>query len=240
MNLETTLEEYGLKERHAKIYLACLELGSAPILKIAQQSGFARSTCEAVLERLQQEGFVSSFRKRRTRYFSPEDPHQVVALAKAKAQSLERVLPQFMAAYGKNKVRPTVRFYQGKQGMHLILQELLQEAKELLAFSEAEDLFSVLEDYPEFVQRRLALKIPARVILKNSPKAQERQKLGPQQLRQVKIISENYNYHGMMLLWKNKIAMFSFKQDLTALLIESQELYQMQETMFEFLWKTLP
>jgi len=99
MQLKTTLEHYGLKERHAKIYLACLELGSASIQKIALKSGFARSTCEAVLKSLQERGFVTSHRKRNTRHFSPEEPRRVVSMAKEKAKLLEEALPQFGALY---------------------------------------------------------------------------------------------------------------------------------------------
>jgi HTH-type transcriptional regulator, sugar sensing transcriptional regulator len=238
MQLEKALEEYGLKNNHAKIYVACLELGSAPILKIAQKSGFARSTCEAVLENLQKRGFVSYFRKKGVKYYSVEDPHKVISLAKEKAYTLERVLPQFMARYAQSKTNPRVRVFQGKQGMKLVLKEILDEAKEVVAFSSAEDLFITIEEFTEFVKKRVALKIPVKVILQNSSKAREREQLGLQELRQVKIIPDSYNYHGMVLIWNHKVAMFSFTNDLTALVIESEELAKIQRAMFDLIWSS--
>ena len=40
----------------------------------------------------------------------------------------------------------------------------------------------------------------------------------------VKIISKEYDYHGLIYVWGNKIAMFSFAKDLTAVVLESEEL----------------
>src|SRR3989344_4337183 len=101
MQIKSVLKQLGLNDRHAAIYLACLELGSSSIQKISLKSGFARSTCEAVLKSLQEKGFVSSFQKKTTRYYSPEDPKKLIALAKEKVKLLEDTLPQFSARYFK-------------------------------------------------------------------------------------------------------------------------------------------
>jgi sugar-specific transcriptional regulator TrmB len=216
MDLEKTLKNYGLSQKQAKIYLACLELGSASVAKISQKAGLARSTSYEVLESLKQQGLVSTFQKKKVQYFSAEEPQRVINLAQEKANLLEQALPQLRAIYGQAKVQPTVRFYQGKQGMKLILDEVLAEAKETLTFSSADDLFATLEYFPEFVKKRLKRKIPARVILRDSKKARERQRLGPQELRQVKIIPPDYEYHGMIFVAK------------------------IQRTMFEVIWQGLP
>jgi len=215
-------------------------MGSAPIVKIARRSGFTRSTCEAVLETLEKKNFVVLFRKKNVRYFSAEDPHKIILLSKQKTNMLERVLPQLLVMYGSSKNNPTVRHYQGKQGMKLILEEMLNEAKELKSIGSAEDLFKTLENYPEFVKKRLNKKIPIKVILRDSKKARERKFFGPQELRQVKIISANYEYQGIIYLWNNKVAMFSFEKDLSALVVDSKAVADMQNALFEYIWDSLP
>lgn len=239
MDLEKTLKNYGLTEKQAKIYLACLELGSTSVQKISQKAGLPRSTSYELLETLQQQGLVSTFQKKKVRYFSAEEPEKVVNLAKQKAESLEQSLPHLRALYGKAKIRPTVKFYQGKQQMKLVLDEILKEAKELLAFSSADDLFATLEYFPEFVKKRVKQKIPTKVILRQSAKAKERQRLGPQELREVRIIPADYEYHGLVFIWDKKIAMFSFGKELVALIIESEELAKVQKAMFEVIWHSL-
>ncbi len=115
---------------------------------------------------------------------------------------------------------------------------MLIDKKGFLCFSSADDLFDALGDYyPEFVQKRTREKILARVILRDSPKARERQRLGQEELRVVKLIPPEFNYHGMMAIFGNKIALFSFVNDYIAVVIESKELTAIQRAMFEYIWQ---
>jgi len=236
MNLENILKQCGLSEKQAKVYLACLELDSSSVQKISQKSQLARSTCYEVLESLQQQKFVTTFKKKKIQYFSAEEPEKVIKIAKDRINLLDQALPELRALYGEARIRPTVRFYQGKEGMKIILDEILNEAKELLAFNSVEDLFTVLPEFPKFVEKRLKKKIPVRVILRESKKARERQRFGPKELRIVKIIPDTYKFHGLIFVWGNKIAHFSFKKDFVALVIESDILAQTQKAMFEAFW----
>lgn len=237
MKMETVLQNYGLSEKQAKVYLACLELGSSSVQKIARQAGLARSTVYELLETLRLRGLVSTFMRKHIRHFSAQELVQIVKLAERQVETLKNALPQLEALIGTSRVRPTIRFYQGKEQMKVILEEVLDEAEEMLSFSSAEDLFRELGDYfYEFVKRRLEKKIPARVLLPESNKARERQERGPKELRTVKILPPTYNFHGQTIIWKSKIAMFSFVKDFTAIVIESQELAEMQRALFEYLW----
>lgn len=239
MNLEKTLQNYGLNEKQAKIYLACLELGTAPVSKISQKSGILRSTSYEILKSLQEMGLISTFLKKKVKYFTAENPQKAIDIAKQKAKLLETAIPQLRALYGNAKTRPTVRFYQGEKQMKMIMEEVLKEAKELLSFGSASDLLSIMGDYwPKFVERRAKKKIPAKVILWESETAYERKKTGPAVLREVRIVPAKYKNHGLMFTWANKVAMFSFQKDLTALVIESEELANVQKTMFYYMWNT--
>lgn len=240
MQVRKVLEQYGLKERHAKIYLACLELGSASIQMISNASGFARSTCEAVLKSLQEKGFVTSFKKKKTRYFSPEDPKKIVSLAKEKVELLENALPQFGAMYYKGNILPSVRLYEGESGIRIVLKEILNEAKELVSFGSIDDIYAALGDYfPKFSEERFKRGIPLKVILRDSPQARERKRLGPKKLRDVRIIPPTYECSSVTFIWNSKVAMCSLKEGMIALVIESNELAKIQRTMFELIWEKL-
>jgi sugar-specific transcriptional regulator TrmB len=240
MQIKKVLEQYGLKEMHAAIYLSCLELGSASIQKISQKSGFARSTCEAVLESLHEKGFVTAFRKKNVRYFSPEDPKKLVNLAKEKVTLLESALPQFGALYYKGDTSPLSRLYEGEDGVRLVLQEILEEAREIMSFGSIDDIYERLGDYfPKFTKERIKRSIPLKVILQDSPLAEERKKLGAQELREVRIMKEGNGLSSVTFIWNNKIAMCSFKEKIIALVVQSEELANIQKTMFTLIWNTL-
>ena len=239
MNLRNTLKQFGLTEKQAKVYLACLELGSAPVQKVSQKAGLARSTTYEVLEHLQHKGFVSTFRQKKSQHFSAEEPERVLNIAKRNVTLLEEALPELRAIYGEAWIRPTVRFYQGIDGMKIVLEEILAEAKELQAFGSADDLFRTLPDFHKFVEKRKKKKIPVRVILRDSEKARERQQSGQKDLRVVRLISDQYQFHGLIYVWNNKIAQLSFQKDLVALVIESEVLADTQRAMFESLWDSV-
>jgi len=239
MNLEKILENYGLNQKQAKIYLACLEMGSASVQKISQKAQISRSTAYEILEVLRNQGLISTFLKKKVKYYSVEDPQKAIDLLKEKSALMENAMPQLRAMYGKTKFRPTVRFYQGKEQMKMILEEMLSEAKEIMAFSSADDLFSTLDYFPEILKKRIKLKIPNRVILRDTQKGRERKKLGSKELRQVRLVPSTYDYHGMIMVWENKIAMYSFQKDMEALVIESEVLASTQKAMFEVIWDFL-
>ena len=162
MKLDKILINYGLTEKQAQVYLACLELDSAPVQKIALKSALPRTTVYEVLELLKRKSLVSSFLKKKVRYFTAQDPNQLVKIAQNNVDELKEALPNFNAIFGKNRNKPTTRFYEGKQGMKIILEEILDEAKEIMSFVSADDLFSELgDDFYRFVERRFKKKIPA-------------------------------------------------------------------------------
>ena len=237
MNLSKILQSYGLTEKEAKVYLACLELGTGSAQKIAEKSLLPRTTVYEVLDHLVRHGFISTFLKKRIRHFSAEDPQQIIRLAESKVNTLRDALPEMNAIVGRDRKRPVVRFYQGKEQMKIVLEEMLAEADELFSFAAPEDLFRELGDYYlDFVKRRIKQKVAVRLIATDSPRARERQKLGMSELRTVRIVPNSFSFHGTKWLWKNKIAMFSFVGDLVAVVIESKELAEMEKAEFEHLW----
>lgn len=240
MQIKNVLKQLGLNDRHSSIYLASLEIGSATIQKISQKSGFARSTCEAVLKHLQEKGFVTTFKRKNIKVFSPEDPKKLVSMAREKVEILEEAMPEFRARYAKGGLLPVVRLYQGESGARNVLQEILSEAKSLKSFGAIDDIYEAFGEYfKKFTTERIQKRISLQVILRDTPLARERQKLGIQQLREVRLAPENYTYSSVTFIWNDKVAMFSLKEGFFALVIESDELASIQSGMFDLIWNSL-
>ncbi|MFA6548017.1 MAG: helix-turn-helix domain-containing protein [Candidatus Magasanikbacteria bacterium] len=240
MNIEKTLEEYGLSQKESLIYLALLQIGPSSVQKIAQKSDLPRSTVYEVLDDLTNKGFINRYLKRKIKYFSAQEPRHIIALAENKVNAIKNILPELEAISCVSLHRPSVRFYQGKKQMQMVLDEILDEAKEALCFGIAEDLLCVMGEYhDEFLKKRIKNKIPLRVILRDSPTARDRQRLGSQHLRDVKLMSNKYEFHGLTYVWKNKVAMFSLANDFVAVVTESKELADIEKAKFNNLWDLL-
>lgn len=240
MDTEKALKQFGLNQKQAKIYLATLELGSAPVNKIAKKATIARSSAYDILEELVVMGIASQMTKKKVKYFAVEDPKKIVNLAKQRTEALESVLPQLNAVYGLAKHRPQVRFFEGKESIKHVFEEILEDGKEFVSFGSIDHLFSTMGDYHlEFVKRRIKKGIPVRVIGQDTPKGRERQELGPKELRSIKLLPKDYNYQGNTFVFGNKIAYISFVKDYVVVIIDSKELADIQRAMFEYLWDSI-
>ena len=239
MQLQRALEQFGLNKKQAKVYLVVLELGSATVNVISNKSGIARSSCYDILDSLIKKGIASSFKKKTIKYFSVDDPKRIFELAKQKAEVLGKALPQLNALYASAKERPSIRFYQGIEGMKQIFEEILEDNNpEVLSFGSADDLLKTMGDFHlDFVRKRIKAKMLARTILRKTKVAQQRKKIGGQELRQVKFISPDFKYQGTVSIFGNKIAFFSFSKDHVAVIIESKEIANIQKAMFEYIWE---
>ena len=163
-------------------------------------------------------------------------------MEKQKLGLLERALPDMVALYAHANVRPNVRYYEGRQALRIILEEIILEAKEFLAFGSSEGLLGTFRDeWPGFIKKRVTAKIPSKVIAKDSPLTRQRQQAGLQELREVRLLPKDaYESHGMTLIWKNKIGLLTFKPRPGGFIIESQELAKIQTAMFYLIWNQLP
>jgi len=241
MKIEKTLASYGLNDKQIKVYLAALELGSASVPRISKKAGLIRTTVYEVLEALKKKGFVNCFSKKRVSYYSAEEPERVIRFAQNKVDALKEILPELTARSGASRQRPRVRFYQGLEEIKIVMQEILDEADKLLGLGGADELLDVLGDWhlQHFLDERIKRKIPLQVILRDTPTARARQKLGASQLREVRLIPAKPEFKGLTYIWKNKIAMFSFIKDFVAVVVENQELADMQRAMFVGLWNKI-
>ncbi|MEK7511573.1 MAG: helix-turn-helix domain-containing protein [Patescibacteria group bacterium] len=238
MKIESTLLSCGLNEKQIQVYLATLELGSASVPRISQKAKLIRTTVYEVLEVLKKKGFVYNFSKKRINYYAAAEPERLVRLAQNKVDALKNILPELNARSNSSKDRPNVRFYQGLEEIKIVMQEILDEADRLYGWGGADELLEKLEDWhlQYFLDERIKRKILLQILLRDTPKARERQKIGVNQLREVRLISNDTKFMGLTYIWKNKIAMFSLLHDFVAVVIENQELADMNKAIFVNLW----
>ncbi len=238
MRIKKVLEKLGLSSKEALVYKAVLELGAGGAQQIALKAGLPKSTTYDVLKKLSRKGLVNIYLKGKKKHFSAQDPEILRDKIKQQADLLDKFLPDLQAIYNVRAIKPKVRFYEGKEGVGIVIREILKQAKELLAIGSAEEIFTKLDDYfPDFAKRRAQKKIPLRVILRESAKAEERKRLGPQELRQVKIIKFQIEFKSLVWLWQNKLAMVTLGDDLMVVVIESKDIADTWKAMFEGLWR---
>lgn len=156
-DLEKPLIDFGLTSSETKVYLSLVELGYASVSELSRHSGINRSTVYVILESLKNKGLVKISDDSKVRKFIASPPDTLLEKAATAAHeqlriksSLETILPQLRALYKGTLNKPTVKIYEGKEGLWQIYTNVFNSgAKSLWIF---EDLTNILKIFPDFTE----------------------------------------------------------------------------------------
>lgn len=120
--LEKYLQEIGLNEKEAAVYLALLQVDSASVVSLADKTKIKRPTVYVVLETLAKKGLVSEVEIGNKTHFAAEPPEHIETFIQQQklkfdetAGRLKDILPQLKAVQREVGERPIVKFFDGKE-----------------------------------------------------------------------------------------------------------------------------
>lgn len=122
-NLVKTLQQYGLSEKEAKIYLVILEMWSAAVSVIARRSGVKRVTVYAILEELKKKEIAHEIIKNDIKYYSVIDPDKLFKDFEKKYKNFKDLLPEFLSIKEKYGDRPRMQFFDWKDSVNEMLYD---------------------------------------------------------------------------------------------------------------------
>lgn len=120
---ESFLQEIGLSEKEAKVYLALLQVDSGSIPELATKTKINRTTIYPVLESLQKKGLVSEVQVAKKVHYQAAPPErletyverQKVVLEEQSAR-LKDVIPQIKSTQREQGERPIIKYFEGREG----------------------------------------------------------------------------------------------------------------------------
>lgn len=137
LELASKLQSVGLTDKHAKVYVAGLFLGSSSVQKIAQQADVNRATAYVILDELEEMGLVSESTEGKKTVYVAEPPEAIDRMLdsmqkgiQARKDELKDLMPQLKnTARAEGSETPVVRFYKGEKGSEELSRYLLRKAK---------------------------------------------------------------------------------------------------------------
>jgi HTH-type transcriptional regulator, sugar sensing transcriptional regulator len=241
--LTKDLENLGLTDKEAKVYLAVLELGEGNIQDISKKSGVKRTTVYDILDSLKEKKLISSLNKGKKALFSAEDPRKIESQLDEKKEVLRKILPELLSITNLLDKKPTIKFYEGDEGIKEAYKDTLRYPdQELVAWMtpESHTNFDIKWLEENYLPKRIKNKIWARVIASDSTEIQNYKSRDEKSLRRTKLVSaEEFPFEVEINLYgKNRIAIMSFAEKI-GLIIESPKLYRTLKSVFELGWKSL-
>lgn len=243
------LQDFGLSDKEAKVYMALLELGQGTAQNISIRSGVNRATVYVMLESLMKRGLASTVEKAGKTLFLIEEPYAFLKHLESEKVDVEdriaharKIVPELQQVYNISRDRSHVRLIEGKETGRVIRNEILRsKTKELLQIinvslsgSEKKDL--EMDQYRDELSKKY-FKV-RRIIIYKDRSDLEHMVIRPGVT--VRILAfTNHPFESEMTLFDGKkIILGTVGDDPIGIVIENQQLFSSMKALFEASWRT--
>lgn len=239
------LEEFGLSEKEARVYLASLESGSSSAEHLSKLAGVNRSTTYVQIESLMNKGLMSTHDIGKKTFFSAESPSHLIRLyerrqekLKEKFRSLEDFIPELSRIHDSSGERPMVRFFEGKEGYVTMRNEVLKSKVKEYYLAMAHDMMSGVlnkEERAEFSRIRGKKNIGGKVLY--SKTGNDIVPVSPLHMKRVPI--DKFPFESEIYIYGNNVALASLKGTVAGIIIESKAIANSMRSIFDIAWESV-
>ena len=241
------LKQLNFSDKETDVYLAALKLGEGSITELARKANIKRPTAYVVLERLKEMGLVSLSKKKGKQIFITENPEKLLRVTEEekekiieKEEKIKEALPKFQALTKKDTTVPLVKYYEGKEGIWNIVEDLVESKDEswIIATGKIYDVLGLKRFLKNITQRRRQLGTKLSIIADHHPGNIKGYKAN-EYFREYRFMPATIDLNSSVYIYDNKIALIFFKEPLSGIIIENEELFSVFKFMFDSLWKEL-
>ncbi|MBI2639068.1 hypothetical protein HYW83_05770 [Candidatus Peregrinibacteria bacterium] len=239
MSLLKVVKHIGLTDKEARVYLACLELGSTGVAEIARRARINRVTAYDVLEKLMKKGMVNTFLKAGIRLYDATDPQMVAAEFKRRQHDFLKALPDLRRLRG-DTIHPRIRYFEGLDGVKAIYEDTLSSKTEILNYSNSKEIRDHWQNYDEeYVTKRVKHKIYLRGISPADEHGAWVHEHDKKYFREIRLVpADQFTFTNEINIYDDKVAIISYKdKPLIGMIIESLEIANTQRDIFKMAWE---
>ena len=236
LSMDTSaLENIGLSATEVKVFIIILELGESKAGKIIERTGLQSSSAYNAINSLIEKGFVSYIKKSQVKYYRAVNPETVLDYIELKKREYLKLLPELKAKQ-KRTIEEGVEFYKSFTGIKALLIELIKDAKrgDIYRTFSVEDSVDY-EKAREHVFRSVKqLQKEKRLVMKGI--FHERTRYAP---TKTSIMQKRYLNAPMppnTMIVNDKVAVISWKNEPSGILIHSKDISQSYSDFFDHMW----
>lgn len=242
--IKEKLKFFGLSDAEAKVYYSALALEEATVDKIARSADTNRTSTYPVLEKLEKFGLISKYKKKKKTIFKAAPPEKFLEILEEKKNIMEKIIPDLKTLFEIQEGKPSVRFYEGREGLKTVLNSILKEADEVFIFGDGDSFKKAIPGWTEYYSVKRAVKnIRAKIIVKATPaniKAARELRFSENQkskLTKIRLLPEAYPlaYSGFDV-YNHKVVFYSFDKHNIAVVLENKHISRMMKIVYELLW----
>ncbi|MFZ6015458.1 MAG: TrmB family transcriptional regulator [Patescibacteria group bacterium] len=240
-HISDELRKLGLQKSEITIYLFLLQNGLSGPPEISRATGIARPNCYTTLQSLKASNFIEERRYGKRKKYSPKNPDNILNFIESKKQILNSLLPDLNAMHASKSGKPSVIFYEGFEEIKQLYNQTL-EAEVAYGLASTNKLFKQNPDFfADHLKRCKARNMIFYDILTQDSKKEALEINKPilKGLYQMKFLPKDISLSADILIWNDKISLYSFEKDVTAMVIKNQQLADALKIIYKLAWDQL-
>lgn len=250
MSLLNDLQEFGLTNNEAKVYLAALNLGPSSVQQIARHAKLNRVSVYTIVAELIKKGFVREQvvgNKRRLAAYPPMKLYDVLGREQDRLHRLEKrldtLVPELKASQRAVNVHTNIIYYEGEEGLKNWASDALETKGELLEWTKIESFSKPFDQYLQsyYFPEKIKRQIPTRFIFLDTPEARlyvEEKYLSNSKAPPMKarfISPEQFEAPGFSVIFNDRYSI-ALPAELRAVTVVDQLVADTQRKIWEFGW----
>lgn len=235
------LEQAGLNATQGKAYIALITSGSLTPPSLAAKIGIARTNAYEVLKQLEELELVSKTGSGTKMSYRPANPAALERLMERRRnevleheERLRSVMPQLMTYFYTYSEQPGVRFYQGKDGIIEVYEDILRTREPVLLIRTAtEKSFLGSEFMARYIAQRVKLGITVNSLTPDIPEANHDTLVDSAQLlTRTWFMPSAISAPVEVDIYGDKTAFISFGEEAIATIVESPQIADFMRQAF--------
>jgi HTH-type transcriptional regulator, sugar sensing transcriptional regulator len=240
--LKDALVQFGLSKNEVEVYLFLLKNGVSSPAQISAGTNISRPNTYPLLLTLEAKDLAREEKMGNKKAYLATDPESLYRSIEHKQETIQEILPELRALHVKQKNKPSIQFFDGKEQIKEVYLSLL-ESKEIFAIGSTHKLDKLFPKFfPAWIKKVREKKIVINDVLTHASS----ETAGPMMKEALKgYYSMNYlppNYKDLptdILIWDDHVALITLEEPYFATVLTNPLLSQTLKTIFSALKTSL-
>ncbi|MFA6476377.1 MAG: helix-turn-helix domain-containing protein [Candidatus Paceibacterota bacterium] len=244
---EKYLEQIGLSNKEAEVYVALLQYDSASVVELANKTKVNRTTIYPVLETLAKKGLVSEIQVDKKTHYQAEPPERLESFIERQKVVLEEnskrltdIIPQLKSIQRESGERPVVKYFEGREGIISSMQDFFSsEDKEGISYLiYPKDLIDETFTEKELTQLR-EIRLGKNVKNKVLYTSEKTSRPSDNTSERIKIEQDKYPLSCDIAIYKNKVKINILGKKIGAISITNKDFADTMRSLFSLAFDKL-
>lgn len=238
------LQQIGLTESEAKLYLTSLNIGPASAINLGRKINVTRQMIYVLLPPLIEKGLIKQTRIGARQYYEAARPEILVDLVEKSKQTIVDLVPVLKTQQATNNAVPLITVYENPIAMREWYRHMLANTKrgeEMLIWSSGGDWIQMDEPfYQDYIAKKNIIGNDDKLIVKDTPEARAYHASIKVPNGEWRFMKEDWHSNAELWIWNDEVCYQTLRENATNLIvIKSADLAAIERFNFYQIWNQL-